>query len=314
MRGSTAIKTAASVITTAVLVLFSSINASAITSGDVYAADSSGAGSLAKINPATGEQVSLVPSGATFPSHTSGLLNNISGLAFDPLTGVLYGLDYYCEIITINVSTGTSTPVATAPSGTGSSPDCEGLAITDSGDILVGFRTTVKKYDATSNSYIALTGAPVFANTTWIAFEPISGMIFAGDYTGGNMVTKKMTTLGTSLTTIGNDPNFLSSVAFTTAGAALGGYWGSGYFTGQSSTFPGGMTSTSATSGLDNDYWIATYFTSSPSPSPTPTSTTTPQNNSLAETGVGSFVIPASLALGLVTFGIAMLLGRRKNS
>lgn len=308
MRGSTAIKTTATGIAAAVLVMFSSINATAITSGDVYAADPSGNGTLAKINPITGEQISLVPAGATFPSHPNDYLANISGLAINPTNGVIYALDYDCEIITIDANTGVSTPVATAPSGAGS---CEGLAISPSAEFLVGFGATVKKYDVSSNSYVPLAGAPVFSTVNWLSFEPTTGLIFVSD----NYSVKTMTTTGISVVTKGSDSNSLSSVAFTTTGTALGGYWGSDYFTGQSSTFPTGMiASTAAQSSLSNDYWIAAYFTSSPSPSPTPTSTTAPQNTSLAETGVGSLVMPALVALGLLIFGIALLVGRRKNS
>ena len=281
------------------------VQASATPSGIVYAADPSDQGTLASINPATGEQISLVPSGAYFPSSASDELGNISGLAFNPVDGLLYALNYDCEIITINTTTGASTPVATAP--TGSSFDCEGLAITNAGDILVGFRTTVKKLDVASNTYIPLSGEPTFNQIYWLAYEPVSGNIYVAENTvDTSFVIEKMTVTGTAVTNLGTDEEELSSVSFSSTGEVLGGYWGSGYFTGLTENFPDGMTATSAVTGLQNDYWIASTFAPAPSPTPSP--------DTLANTGskVSNLLLSLS-GIGLIVLGGSALMLKKEK-
>jgi hypothetical protein len=224
----------------------------------------------------------------------------------------LYALDYYCEIITIDTTSGISTPVVTAPGGAGGAPDCEGLAITADGDILVGMRTTVKKLDVLGQTYVALPGAPTFTYVTWLAFEPVSSTVYVGDYIASLMNALTMNPDGSSTTSLGLDTNFLSSVAFDAAGNSMGGYWGDGFFSGLTTAFPAPMTSSSA-SPIVNAYWIAATAGEGSDPGPTPS--TNDASSTLAATGIDAFSLLASgLAFALAGVAVALVAARRRNA
>jgi hypothetical protein len=302
---------------------FGALPASA-TDGVVVGATQNGAlGGISFLDPATGADITpAIPAGAEFPAEVGSALNNVSGLAFSPVDNQLYALNYYCEVISIDLVTGASATIVASPTGyLGGEPDCEGLAITDSGDILVSMRTTVKKLDVANGSYVDLVTVPSFSNATWLAFEPVSAKIYVGDYTGGNMVVKTISTDGSSPVTLATDPNFVSSVAFDNSGNAVAGYWGGGFFTGLTSDFPAGMTASTADS-TDNSYWVAAEFVSTSTPTPTPSSSSTPTNTvlpsnqtdaALAATGTDvSWLLGTALTLGL-TGSLAVLYRRRPH-
>ncbi len=218
-------------------------------------------GSIGFIDAVSGLDVAPeIPDVAFFPSTPSDGLSNTSGLAFNPVDGKLYAMDYACELIQIDLVTGVSTPYATAPSTPTPGSECEGLAINKAGKFFAGngagspnpealvYFDTDEWYTISPNTFLQI---------NWMAYNPTNDTLVFNDTDGSTSTVKSVSAEdgSSNLTTLGADTHFLSSASIDPAGQVYAGYWGDYLYSGPASTFPAGMTEAPGVS--LQSYWVA---------------------------------------------------------
>ena len=240
-----------------------SASATAPSSTVLVGATSSGdRGGLAYIDPLTGADIEpMIPQVAFFPGHPDDGLSNISGIAFHPSTGELWAINYQCEVITIDLTTGVSAPVVESVIVPDPASQCEGLAITAAGAIYAGHSgggAPARIAQLDGDAWIVNTESS-FDYISWLAYDATSDRVFLGDYTGESMVVKSVgaSQIG-DVREVGVDTSFLSSLAFGPADTVWGGYWGDALYTGTASALPGDMVETGEPA--PSAYWLAAQF------------------------------------------------------
>lgn len=263
-------------------------------------------GSIGIIDPVTGLEISPIPNLAYFPSTPGDGISNVSGLAFNPVNGSLYAMNYDCEVIIIDIETGLSTPAATDfYNGNGS--ECEGLAINADGVLFAGTHTDSDPAEIIyfdTDEWYSVDSTQTFGSIGWLAFEPNSNTIYLGGDDSGTVVVKSVSATDgkSNLQTVGIDQTQVSSVSFDRAGRAYAGYWGGGYYSGLSATFPDGLTSGSPDATLT--YWVAGSFDSSDGGDAT-----------LPETGTDTDAAGLAFAFGIALAACgAVLVARSRRS
>ena len=257
----------------------------------LYGADGEG-GNLANLyvlNPATGAIVSTIgPIGFS-----------VTGLAFQPSTGVLYGTTGAAvgtpSLIRINTTTGAGTLIG--PNGTGPVAD-----ITFRADGTL-FGWTQASFDLVTVNLVTGTAtvvgdAGISTNGSGIAFSPAGILFFAGSNSNGALRTiNPATGAPTTVVTLngGPSPSPVNALAFNGDGVLYGSVRGSGF-----PTFTAGFLVTiNTTTGLVTNL-----------------GTTVPRLDAIAFRPAPPAPVPAlsqwaMIALGVLVVGSFLLLRRR---
>ena len=261
-------------------------------------------GSLGIIDPVSGLEISPIPNVAYFPSAPGDGISNVSGLAFNPVNGDLYAMNYDCEVIIIDIETGVSTPAA-ADFYNGNGTECEGLAINADGVFFAGTHADSSPAEIIyfdTDEWYSADSAQTFDTIGWLAFEPNSNSLYLGVDDSGTLVVKSVSASDgkSNLQTVGIDQTEVSSVSFDRAGHAYAGYWGGGYYSGSSATFPDGLTAGSPDATLP--YWVAGAFDS-----------TDGGDATLPETGTDTEAAGLAFAFGIALVACGVVLATRSR-
>lgn len=265
-------------------------------------------GAIGYVDPATGATISpVIPNLAAFPSSPSDGLSEASGIAVNTVDNKLYAINYDCEIITIDLSTGVSTPVATNPSvPQPGNTSCEGLAINSAGTLFTGasmsgpsrlmYFNTDEWYQIADND---------FSSIAWVSYEPVSdSLIVSGSANSDPSYTiYSLAADGTgALTSLGTDPNPVSDASFSSDGMSVAGYFGGGYFTSPTADIPDGWVASTAS--VELAYFVAIVEANSDGGG----------GNALPATGMNAATvwIAAGLATVVILLGLALALARRR--
>ena len=295
------------VAVTTVGAMLAVVPASASSTFSVVAVSQDGdLGAIGYVDPSTGATISpTIPNLAAFPSSPGDGLSEASGIAFNTLDNKLYAVNYDCEIITIDLSTGVSTPVATNPSvPEPGNTSCEGLAINSAGTLFTGasmsgpsrlmYFDTDEWYQIADND---------FGSIAWVSYEPVSdSLIVSGSANSDPSYSiYSLAADGTgALTSLGTDPNPVSDAAFSSDGMSVAGYFGGGYFTGPTADIPDGWVASTAV--VELAYFVAIV----------PANSNGGGDSALPATGTNATTVWITMAVAGVLILVGLTLARRR--
>lgn len=241
------------------------------------------------------------------------------GADYDPVTGLAYFFDDSvtpCTLYSLDIATGADTLIGPVTDGVTDYEDCDGVDITAAGDIWLAVESTdlvrVSPLDASVLQVVSVTGFTDQQEIAFIATDPTTGILYAGDYDSNVFSIDKTTGAATYLATT----DYIESGDFDSAGT----FWylgeGSGCENGLYSFDPTDIAGTAHFQGdlRDDGGCIGAWALFTKSVVAPPTDPPAPTEPSLAATGAPDGWPVAGLAALLLVLGFTISRTARRRS
>lgn len=236
------------------------------------------------------------------------------GIDYDPVTGLAYFFDddsTPCDLYSLDITTGIETLVGTISDGVNLYQDCDGIDITDAGDIWLAVNdwdlVRVSAADATVLEVVVVTGMDDSDEISFIATDPTSGIVYVGDY-DTRIYTVDM---ATGAATFVASTSYIESGDFDSAGTLWYLGWGAGCENGLYSLDPADVPGTAVAEGdlLDGEDCVEAWalFVGPPTDDGGDGDGSGGTDPGLADSGSSGAWLWTALAAGLLVVGATLM-------